>query len=276
MSQTSHTPEAFDAFERAGWNDGRAAPYHDGLGAITSQAIPALLDAAGVAPGKLVLDVATGPGYAAALAAERGAKAVAVDFSADMLTLAARLHPAVEFRQADASALPFEDATFDAVISNLLMPHVSDLPAVVSELVRVTRPGGRVALTTWDPEPPTYLSAIMEAVAAAGAVPPPDLPQGPSIFQYAADDELTALLAGAGLDAPAVEGVRFIHRIDDVDAFIADLTAGALRLGVLIAAQPPEVQVRIRSGFEERVQRWRSGAGYELPCALKLGSGMRP
>ena len=113
--------------------------------------MPALLDAAGAGPGCRVLDVAAGPGYAAGLAAQRGATVVGVDFSPDMVALATALQPGVEFREADAGALPFEDATFDAAIANFLMPHVSDLPAVVRELARVVSPGGRVALTTWDP-----------------------------------------------------------------------------------------------------------------------------
>jgi SAM-dependent methyltransferase len=148
MPDDSDTGDAFAAFERAGWESGRASPYHRALGVLTARPIPALLDAAAVGPGSAALDVATCPGYAAALAAERGAKVVAVDLSREMLDLAAELHPAIEFRQADANALPFEDATFDAVVSNLLMPHVSDLPAVVVELARVVRSGGRVALTT--------------------------------------------------------------------------------------------------------------------------------
>lgn len=267
--------DAFAEFERAGWESGRASPYHRGLGAMTSRALPALLDAAAVAGGSAVLDVATGPGYAAALAAERGAEVVAVDLSRDMLHLAAELHPGIEFRQADANALPFEDATFDAVVSNLLMPHVSDLPAVVREFARVVRPGGRVALSTWDPEPPTYLRAMFEVLAASGAVPGPGLPPGPSFFQYGAEDEFRGLLAGAGLADAAVESVGFTHRIDDVGRFVADLIAGTVRMGVMLEAQAADVQARFRDGFAERVEDWRGGAGYELPCAIKVGAGTR-
>jgi ubiquinone/menaquinone biosynthesis C-methylase UbiE len=275
MSEPRHTADAFAAFEQAGWEAGRASPYHHRLGAITSRPIPALLDAARVAGGSAVLDVATGPGYAAALAAERGAAVVAVDLSHEMLELAASLHPEVEFRHADANALPFEDATFDAVVSNLLMPHVADLPAVVGDQVRVLRPGGRVAMTTWDPAPPTFLSAMLETLHAVGAVPPPELPAGPSFFQYAADDEFASLLAGAGLADPAVETIHFTHAIEDAGTFVDDLSAGTVRMGVLIDSQPADVQAAIRSGFAERLEQWRAGSGYELRCSIKLGSGTR-
>src|SRR4051794_28432720 len=170
--------DPFEAFERAGWNAGRAAPYHSAIGAVTARPVDALLDAAGVGPGVRVLDVATGPGYAAARAAARGAEAVGVDFSGEMVALARSLHPDVTFAEADAADLPFADGAFDAAIANFLMPHVTDLPAVVASLARVVRPGGRVALTTWDAEGAVYARAMPEAVAAAGAAPPVDLPAG--------------------------------------------------------------------------------------------------
>jgi SAM-dependent methyltransferase len=267
--------DTFAAFEREGWNGGRAAPYHHGIGAITARAVPALLDAARVGADTTVLDVATGPGYAAALAAGRGARAIGVDFAAEMLELASGLHPEVEFRHADATALPFEDAAFDAALSNFLMPHVSELRAVVREIARVVRPGGRVALTTWDPEPTTYVTALLASVGAAGVSVPPALATGPSFFPFSADDEFAGLLAGAGLADVSVQRVRFTHRIGDADAFYRNLLGGTVRVGMVVGAQGSDVQERVRSGFAERLQTWRDADGYELPCAAKLGAGTR-
>ena len=265
----------FDAFERAAWGSGRAAPYHHGLGAITARPVPALLDAAAVGDGSVVLDVATGPGYAAGLAAARGASAVGVDLSAEMLELAASLQPAVRFVQAQADALPFEAGSFDAAVSNFLMPHVADLPAVVTELARVVRAGGRVALTTWDPEPETYLSALLAAIAEAGATPPADLPPGPAFFQYSADEEFLALLRGAGLSDAAVEPLAFTHRVEDADAVWTDLLGGTVRARARIGSQPAAGQAEIRRLYGERLERWRGRGGYELPCAVKLGAATR-
>jgi ubiquinone/menaquinone biosynthesis C-methylase UbiE len=265
----------FDSFERAGWGSGRAAPYHHGIGVVTSRPVPALLDAAGVGPGVSVLDVATGPGYAAGEAVGRGAVVRAVDFSAEMIALAASLVPEVDFRQADAAALPFSDGKFDAVVSNFLMPHVSDLPAVVAELARVVRGGGRVALTTWDPEPESYVRFLFESIAEAGATPPAGLPPGPPFYQYAADDEFEELLRAAGLTDVTVQPVRFTHRVADLDTFWTDLVAGTVRAGVMIHAQTPEVQARIRNLYESKLERWRDGDGYEIACAVKLGAATR-
>ena len=267
--------DAFGAFELQGWSAGRAAPYHHGLGAITSRPADALLDLARVAAGSSVLDVATGPGYFAGRAAARGASVVAVDFSDEMLALAASLHPSVSFQKADATALPFDDGSFDAVIAAFLMPHVSDLPAVCSELARVVCPGGRLALATWDPEPESFTRFLFESIAESGAEAPPSLPPGPPFFQYARSDEFTELLAGAGLSDVSVSAVAFTHRVADLDAFWVDLVGGTVRASVLIRAQPPELQARIRRLYGERLERWRVDGGWDVACAVKLGAATR-
>src|SRR5437879_1198116 len=102
---------SFHDFEQQGWE--RAADhYGDAFGGLTAQTIPSLLVAAGVGKGTRVLDVASGPGYVAAAAAELGASPVGVDFSAEMVALALRRYPRLEFREGDAEALPFADASF--------------------------------------------------------------------------------------------------------------------------------------------------------------------
>lgn len=273
---TGQPADAFGAFERAGWNAGRAAPYHEAIGAITARPVEALLDAAGVAAGVRVLDVASGPGYAAARAAARGAEVTGADFSGEMVALARELHPNVSFREADAGDLPFGDGAFDAVVANFLMPHVSDLPAVVAELARVTRAGGRVALTTWDEAGAVYARGVPAAVAAAGGAPPADLPPGPPFFQYADDAAFARLLSGAGLVAPSVSAFAFTHRIDDLDVFWADLVGGTVRMNALVTRQRPEVQARIRAEYERLLGPYRSGGGWDVPCLVKIGAAAKP
>src|SRR5262245_23907594 len=108
--------DAFNAFEAAGWEH-QAPTYDHFFGRLTSRLVDPLLDAASVGSGSRVLDLATGPGYAAAKASERGASVVGVDITPAMIRLARERHPDIDFREADAEALPFEDGSFDAVIS---------------------------------------------------------------------------------------------------------------------------------------------------------------
>src|SRR5438093_7079751 len=90
-------PAAFRKFEHSRWEaEGTAAAYDSSFGSLTTQVIGPLLDAVGAKKGVRLLDVACGPGYAAAAAAERGAEVVGVDFSSAMVELAQRHYPNVE------------------------------------------------------------------------------------------------------------------------------------------------------------------------------------
>src|SRR5918996_3859104 len=115
MGEGSQELEGFKAFEAEGWGD-RAATYGDLLGTLTARLAEPLLDAAGVRHDMRVLDVATGPGYAAERAATRGAHPVGIDIAEGMLAVARARQPELDFRWGDAEALPFEDATFAAVV----------------------------------------------------------------------------------------------------------------------------------------------------------------
>ena len=95
--QTPLDPDAFNAFEAAAWEQ-RAAGYHRFFAAITTQVIEPLLDVAEVGRGTRVLDVATGPGYVAAACVSRGADVVGVDVAPEMVSLARRLRPEIEFQ----------------------------------------------------------------------------------------------------------------------------------------------------------------------------------
>lgn len=108
----------FHDFERAGWEDPNVVrEYEQSIAVLTRQSSQALLDAGAVAAGSRILDVACGPGLLAAAAAERGASATGVDFSGAQVAVAAGHYPELRFARADASALPFPDASFDAVLS---------------------------------------------------------------------------------------------------------------------------------------------------------------
>jgi SAM-dependent methyltransferase len=268
--------DAFIAFEAAGWEE-KAVAYDGYFGSLTSRAVEPLLDAASVGAGTRVLDVATGPGYVAARAAGRGASVVGVDVAQAMVELARRLHPGVDFRQADAQALPFEDASFDAVVGNFAILHLGRPEQAVAEFVRTTVPGGALALTVWDlPERMRVIGVLVDAVAEVGATPPEDLPVGPDFFRFSVDDEFDTLLREAGLEERRVRTIALTHNVPTADALWDGLTGATVRMSALVMAQPEDTRRRIREAFDRGIGRFRTAEGFELPVSVKLASGRKP
>ncbi|CAM3088146.1 SAM-dependent methyltransferase [Pseudomonas floridensis] len=105
---------------------------------------------------EIVLDVAAGNGNATLAAARRGCKVTSTDYVCALLERgrerARAEHFDVAFQEADAEALPFEDATFDAVLSTFGVMFTPDQKQAAAELARVCRPSGRIGLTCWTPE----------------------------------------------------------------------------------------------------------------------------
>ena len=122
MSQEIVDPEAFRAFERDGWNR-LAHGYHAAWEHLTTQIVPAMLDAANVTAGAEVLDIAAGPGYVSAAAAARGARTNGLDISETMVELAVASYPKLTFQTGDAEHLPFPESSFDAVLMNFGILH---------------------------------------------------------------------------------------------------------------------------------------------------------
>lgn len=143
----TRSADAFNAFESAGWHH-QAPTYDRFIGRVTRRFVDPLLNAADVGPGVRVLDLATGPGYAAAEAAERGATVIGVDVAPAMVRLAQQLHPGLDLRIADAEHLPFAHSSFDAIVSNFVVPHLGRHEHVINELTRVLSNGSTLALTT--------------------------------------------------------------------------------------------------------------------------------
>ena len=114
-----------------------------------------LVERARIRPGDRVLDLATGTGEVAVRAAQLGATVTAIDLAAPMIEKARRradeAGAEIVFDVGDAEYLPYEDACFDAILSNFGLIFAPDHANVASELARVTCPGGRLAFTAWKP-----------------------------------------------------------------------------------------------------------------------------
>jgi ubiquinone/menaquinone biosynthesis C-methylase UbiE len=144
------------------------------IAALTVPVSEFLVDHVGIAPGSRVLDVATGTGHAAIAAARRGADVVGIDYVPALLDIARRRIAAedleADFTEADAENLPFGDGEFDYVLSAIGVMFSADHQRAAGEMVRVCRPGGRLAIASWTPE--GFIGGML-AVVGRHAAPPP-------------------------------------------------------------------------------------------------------
>jgi SAM-dependent methyltransferase len=123
------------------------------LPAIFEEWTPRMAEAARIAPGDRVLDVACGTGVLARALVARvgpGGSVVGLDINEGMLAVARRKGREVEWRRGPAESLPFPDGAFDAVVSQFGLMFFEDRPSAIAEMWRVLRPGGRLAVAVWD------------------------------------------------------------------------------------------------------------------------------
>ena len=244
-----------------------AATYLDHFAGLTRETISLLRDAANIQPGSTVLDIGSGPGHVAGALAEAGAAVTGIDFSARMVEVAHRHYPQATFLEADAEQLPFDDASFEAVVSNFVIHHLARPDVVFREVYRVLEPGGSFAFVVFErPEAQSSIGAFFEAVAAHHDSD--ELPHGPL---FGADrSAYAAPLNASGLSDLHVETHDILWRSDSVDPVLqAFLEWGN------IAALPQDVQQKIEVTARENLESYRDGASYAFPHAVLLGTAVR-
>lgn len=188
---------------RATWMAGEfgriAVGYADGAAGF--------VDRLSLGPGHTVLDVACGTGNLAIPAARRGATVTGLDIAPNLLdaareaAAAERLH--IRFDEGNAELLPYREKSFDVVMSMFGVMFVGRPDEAMAELVRVTRPGGRIALASWTPA--GFIGSMLRAHVAA--VPPPA--GAPSPLAWGAEDVMADRLAPY---AGHIKNVRFVPR----------------------------------------------------------------
>jgi ubiquinone/menaquinone biosynthesis C-methylase UbiE len=255
----------FHDFEQEGW-EAAAAAYASGFSALTVQGGLALLAYVEIDLDERLLDVACGPGWIAHHARQNFTpNVVGVDFSSAMLAVARKRHPKVDFRQADAEALPFDDASFDIVTMGFLVGHLARPEVAMAEAYRVLVPRGRVAFSWWQPpDRAVGFGFVYDAVRAHGRMDV-DIPKGPPFDRYCDSGTCAELLRGAGFVEPTVHSQDMTWLASSGDSVFETFLNGTVRSAALLRAQTPEALRKIRAEVVAKVEAFTEDGKITLP-----------
>jgi ubiquinone/menaquinone biosynthesis C-methylase UbiE len=169
---------AIKARQQGAWSSGDYAVVGTTLQIVGEE----LCEALDVRSGQRVLDVAAGNGNVSLAAARRWCEVVATDYVPALLDRARERAEverlSIEFREADAEALPFPDGSFDVVVSTFGVMFTPDQDRAAAELVRVCKPGGKIGLANWTPE--GFIGQLFKAIGKH--VPPPPGLKSPALW----------------------------------------------------------------------------------------------
>ncbi|MDF0602069.1 methyltransferase domain-containing protein [Psychromarinibacter sp. C21-152] len=260
----------FAKAERAGWADATiVAAYVERFGPVVD-AVAARLVAQVAPEGRHILDLCCGHGALTAALADAGARVTGLDFSPEMLAIARKHAPGIEFVEGDATTLQFRDGAFDSVISNFGMMHIPDQPAALAEICRVLRPGGRFLMATWAaPDRSPAFGAAFGTFRAlgdfSGAAPQPDL------FAFSRPDDARKMMAAAGLTMIAHEDIEEAWVLRDPSELFDIFNEATVGAKMLISGQTPETVALMRTRMTEIVaERHADGNCWRVPVVVSV------
>ena len=257
---------------RATWNSGDYATVADRYVVPLGKAA---LEHAGRIEGLDVLDIATGSGLVAIPAAEAGARVTGLDLASELLDVAAERSAEagvdVDWVEGDAEALPFEDESFDVVLSTVGVQFAPRHEVVAAEIARVLRPGGRVVLCSWTPR--GYIGQFLKTVGPRMPKPPASASPPPL---WGDDEHVSDLFAQHGVqfefgtgEAPFTYGsaAGFVEFMSEV-------------YGPLLKARerltPEGTWEELRSDLVALSDRFnRATDGFDAPSEFLIASGVK-
>lgn len=211
-------------------------------------------------PGDSVLDIATGTGWSARNAARSGAQVTGVDIAAGLLAaapaLSAGTKPEIVFRQADAEALPFADASFDRAISTFGIMFAANQAQAAAELARVVKPGGRAVIAAWVPG--GAVDEFFGVIAGHADMPPPE--KSPMI--WGEPDNVRSLL-GDAFELEFETGTNHAYH-EDVDDIWEWYSRGFGPIRMLMQSLPEDRLAALRADVNAYHRH------YETPMGLTV------
>lgn len=226
--------------------------YDRHVGRYAPSLSAAHVEAAGIRPGMRVLDVGCGPGGLTELLAEIVAaqNVAAIDPSEPLVDACRARLPEADIRAGVAEMLPFEDGSFDAALSQLVVNFMADPERGVREMRRVVRPGGVVSSCVWD-----YSGemSMLRAFWDAALEVDPDAPDEGRVMRFCREGELAELWRRCGL-GEIDDGALLAHAdYEGFDDFWQPFTAGLAPSGAYCASLEPERQAALREACFRRL-----------------------
>lgn len=266
-------PKVQARVQRYGW-DLASADYEPLWEQQLEPARSALFAAVSLSSGEQVLDVACGTGLltleAARLVGPAG-RVVGTDISGKMVDAARRRAlPNVTFQRMDAQKLDFPAASFDAVLCGLGLMYVPDPPAALSEMRRVLRPGGRLAITVWGERSQCGWAPVFEIVEAQVASE-----VCPLFFRLGQQSQLADYCERAGLEVFDCRRLKStLAYVDAQQACDAAFVGGPVALAW--SRFDVEAKMRVSERYVSAIEPWRHPNGYRIPGEFVVVAARKP
>ena len=216
-----------------------------------------LVEMVGFADGADVLDVGTGTGVAAQVAADAGGRAVGVDESIGMLRVACRERPKVPVAAAQVIDLPFGPGRFDAAIGSFVLAHFNKVETALFDIARVLRVGGRVGFTSWTDGVDAYQQAwreMVESVVPREMLAPAYAEAAPWHERFRSRTNVEETLIDAGFRSVRTEVVKYhwTYALDDYLDGLQVWATGRFVRNMLGESGWASLRDRTRAMFAER------------------------
>ena len=266
--------DSFKDTERKGWND-RAGVYEDTTAQSTIQSIPALLAAVKLRPKTDLLDICSGPGYAAGAAYALGANPTGVDFATEMVDVAAERFPGCRFVVGDAENLDFDDGSFDAAVCNFGVFHFPHPERAFAEAHRVLKPSGRYAFSQWmAPGECDFFNTIFPILNETVDMNV-KLPEAPAPFKFSDRDTCRDGLEAAGFGDIEIADVANLFHVSASENFADMFRKLSVRVTMILDLQTADVRHRFETALNAAMERFIQGDEYVVPMPSIVVSGRK-
>ena len=250
---------------------GRGGKGYDEISFAISDALAHAAQRLNAHAGDRILDIATGTGWSARNVARAGAKVTGVDISPELLAaaadLSASIRPPIDFRLADAEQLPFDDGTFDGVVSTFGVMFAINQAAAANELARVCRSGGRLTLATWAPD--GAVAEFFRVIAQHSNAPP--APSSPLAW---GDPAHVETLLGGAFELNFERGISNAYH-ESVEDIWDWYTRGFGPLRQLVETLPPDGVKSLKSDVDAYHRKYAVPAGLHVKREYVMTIGRR-